>query len=438
MTSSLFVFLRRSGRAALGIVAALGLVAAGCRSVPEAPAVAPAAATVPESSPGAAGERDSLGVRAGIDVLADRLPDVLRGKRIGLITNHTGLDRAGRSTIDVLKAMPAVDLVALFGPEHGIRGTAEAGEKVESGRDARTGLPVHSLYGRTQKPTAEMLAGIEALVFDIQDVGARPYTYVYTMALAMQAAAERAIPFVVLDRPNPIGGAIVEGGLLDTAFASFVGMYPIPLRHGMTVGELARLFNGAFGIGAALTVVPVEEWRRTMWYDETGLPWTPPSPNIPRLESAIHYPGTVLVEGTNLSEGRGTDRPFEQVGAPWLEADSVAAALNALSLPGVRAEAVAFTPREGTRKYGGTALRGVRLVVTDRERYRPVETAVRLLESVRRQHPDRLELTSSLDRLAGTNRLRLALESGSVDALLADWEREAERFAQERRRWLLY
>jgi uncharacterized protein YbbC (DUF1343 family) len=393
---------------------------------------------VSATSRGAIDDRDSLGVRAGVDVLADRLPDVLRGKRIGLITNHTGLDRAGRSTIDVLNGMSDVDLVALFGPEHGIRGTAAAGEKVESGRDARTGLPVHSLYGRTQKPTAEMLAGIEALVFDIQDIGARPYTYVYTMALAMQAAAERAIPFVVLDRPDPIGGAVVEGGLLDTSFASFVGMYPIPMRHGLTVGELARLFNGAFGIDAALTVVPVEGWRRAMWYDETGLPWTPPSPNIPRLESAIHYPGTVLFEGTNLSEGRGTDRPFEQVGAPWLDAEAVSAALNALALPGVRAEAVAFTPRAGTRKYAETALRGVRLVVTDRERYRPVETAVRLLEAVRRQHPDRLELTPFLDRLAGTNELRRALERGTVEALLMDWRREAERFGQDRTRWLLY
>ena len=396
----------------------------------------PSAAAAPLSI--SANERDTLGVRAGVDVLPGRLPDALSGKRVGLITNHTGLDRTGRSTIDVLNSLPEVTLVALFGPEHGIRGTAAPGEKVESGRDARTGLLVHSLYGRTQKPTAEMLEGVEALVFDIQDVGARPYTYVYTMALAMQAAAERGIPFVVLDRPNPIGGTIVEGNILDTAFASFVGMYPIPMRHGMTVGELARLFNGAFGIGATLAVVPVEGWRRAMWYDETGLPWTPPSPNIPRLESAVHYPGTVLFEGTNLSEGRGTDRPFEQVGAPWLDADSVAAMLNSLALPGVRAEAVAFTPRAGTRKYAETALRGVRLVVTDRDRYRPVETTVRLLEAVRRRHPDQLKLTSSLDRLAGTNELRRALESDAVDALLARWRADAERFERERAAALLY
>ena len=416
-------------------VALLSALAAACRTTPDEPAESRPAATVPSAAPAAV---ETIAVRAGVDVVAERLPDVLRGKRIALITNHTGRDRAGRSTIDVLGALPGVRLVALFGPEHGIRGTAEAGEKVESGRDARTGLPVHSLYGRTQKPTPEMLEGVEALVVDIQDIGARPYTYVYTMALAMEAASEQDIPFVVLDRPNPIGGTAVEGNLLDTAFASFVGMYPIPMRHGMTAGELARLFNGAFGIGAALTVVPVEGWRRSMWFDETGLAWTAPSPNIPRLESAVHYPGTVLVEGTNLSEGRGTDRPFEQLGAPWLDAEAVVRHMDSLALPGVRFEAVAFTPREGTRKYGGESLRGVRLVLTDRERYRPVRTAVLLLDAVRRLHPDRFEWTTFADRLAGTDRLRLARSPGEVEALLAAWERDAERFRRQREAYLLY
>ena len=377
-------------------------------------------------------------VRPGVEMLAGHVPEALRGRRVGLVTNHPGVDHAGRSTIDVVASLPGVRLVALFGPEHGIRGTAAAGEKVESGRDARTGLPVHSLYGRTQKPTPEMLAGIEALVFDIQDIGARPYTYVYTMALSMQAAAEQGIPFVVLDRPNPIGGTIVEGIRLDTAFASFVGMYPIPLRHGMTAGELARLFNDRFGIGADLTVVRVEGWRRSAWYDETGMPWTPPSPNIPRLATAVHYPGTVLVEGTNLSEGRGTDHPFEQVGAPWLDAAGVAAALNALALPGVRAGAATFTPRTGTRKYADTTLQAVRLTVTDREAYRPVETTVRLLEIVHRRHPGRLELTPFLDRLAGTDALRRALERGTVDELLASWREDAARFERDRASVLLY
>ena len=425
--------------AARRAVLAASLLLAGCTSSRPAAggdAAAPAAPPAVASPPGA--PHTAALVRPGVEVLAERVPEALRGRRIGLITNHTGRDRSGRSTIDILAAHPEIRLVALFGPEHGLRGTAEAGVKVESGRDARTGLPVHSLYGATQQPTPEMLAGVDALVFDIQDIGARPYTYVYTMALAMRAAAERGMPFVVLDRPNPIGGAIVEGNVLDTAFASFVGMFPIPMRHGLTAGELARLFDERFGIDAQLTVVPVEGWRRARWYDETAIPWTPPSPNIPRLETAIHYPGTVLVEGTNLSEGRGTDRPFEQVGAPWLDAEAIAAALNALALPGVRAAATTFTPRAGTRKYADTTLRAVRLEITDRDAYRPVETAVRLLEAVRRTHPDRLELTRFLDRLAGTDALRRALEEGTVDALLARWRADADRFREERRGALLY
>jgi uncharacterized protein YbbC (DUF1343 family) len=428
------------GRAAL-IAVVVALAAGACTPVrppvaeEPAPPVASVGAPLPLADSASPAART---VRPGVELIAAHVPEALRGRRVGLITNHTGVDRAGRSTIDVVASLPDVRLVALFGPEHGIRGTAAAGEKVESGRDARTGLPVHSLYGRTQKPTPEMLAEIDALVFDIQDIGARPYTYVCTMALAMQAAAERGIPFVVLDRPNPIGGTIVEGSILDTTFASFVGMYPIPLRHGMTAGELARLFNDRFGIGAVLTVVRADGWRRSAWYDETGIPWTPPSPNIPRLATAAHYPGTVLVEGTNLSEGRGTDHPFEQVGAPWLDASGVAAALNAFALPGVRAEATTVTPRAGTRKYADTTLHAVRLTVTDREAYRPVETTVRLLEIVRRRHPDHLRLTPFLDRLAGTDALRRALESGTVDALLARWREEAARFERDRASALLY
>ncbi len=284
---------------------------------------------------------------------------------MGLITNHTGANRAGTSGIDLLHRSPALELVALFGPEHGLRGTAAPGEKVASGRDERTGLPIHSLYGETQKPTPRMLEGVEALVFDIQDVGARQYTYVYTMALGMQAAKEKGIPFVVLDRPNPIGGTAVEGNLLDPKFASFVGMYSIPVRHGMTVGELARLFNREFGIGADLTVVRAEGWRRDAWWDETSLPWINPSPNIRRLEAAIHYPGTVFFEGTNLSEGRGTQLPFEHTGAPWLDAEAVAAEMNALRLPGVRFEAVRFAVEPTAAKFPGQTLPGVRLVLTD-------------------------------------------------------------------------
>ncbi|MHB1224036.1 MAG: exo-beta-N-acetylmuramidase NamZ family protein [Gemmatimonadaceae bacterium] len=386
-------------------------------------------------------------VRTGVDMLATDMPAVLAGKRVGLVTNHTGMDATGRSTIDVMAADDRFELVALYGPEHGLRGTAAPGEKVDSGRDSATGLPIHSLYGATRKPTAAMLEGVEALVFDIQDVGSRTYTYVYTMALAMEAARDAGIPFVVLDRPNPIGGTIVEGNLLDTAYASFVGMYPMPVRHGMTVGELARLFNDSFGIGAALTVVPMQGWKRDMWFDETGLPWTPPSPNIPRLSSAISYPGTVFFEGINLSEGRGTDHPFEQTGASWLRSDSVVAAMQALGLPGVRFEAVTITASAKAQVFPGQTFPGVRLVITDRESYRPLDAALRLIDTIRRLHPEEFRFTGNtagqpdmywIDRLAGTDKLRRAMEQGTLDALLADWSRQASEFERSRARFLLY
>lgn len=375
----------------------------------------------------------------GVDVLASGGLPVLAGKRVGLITNHTGIGRDGRSTIDILAAAPGVQLAALFSPEHGIRGNAEAGDRVASGTDERTGLPIHSLYGETRRPTPEMLRGIQALVFDIQDVGARPYTYVSTMALAMQAAAEQRIPFVVLDRPNPIGGTVVEGGVLDTAFATFVGMYPIPARHGMTVGELATMFNRAFGIGAELHVVPVRAWARGTWFDATGLPWVNPSPNIRSLEAAIHYPGTVFFEGTNLSEGRGTDRPFEQAGAPWLRAGEVVQAMNAMSLPGVRFEQVQIAVASTAAKFPGQTIPGVRLVVTDRDAYRPVAASLRLIDAIHRLHPREFEWrVAHFDRLAGTDRLRQAIIAGTLPALLQEWDRDAARFAETRRPYLLY
>src|SRR5690606_6866273 len=275
-----------------------------------------------------AGRADPGVVRPGVELFVENPPAVVRGKRVGLITNHSGMDRQGRATIDLLRAMPELELVALFSPEHGIRGTAES--RVESSVDEATGLPIHSLYSDTRKPTPEMLEGIEALVYDIFDVGVRQYTYESTLALAMQAAAEKGIPFVVLDRPNPVTGTIVEGNILEPGFESFVGIYPVLSRHGMTVGELARMYNAEYGIGADLTVVPAEGWRRDMWFDETGLPWVNPSPNLRRLEAVIHYPGTVFFEAINVSEGRGSDAPFEQIGAPWLKNEEVAAQMNAL------------------------------------------------------------------------------------------------------------
>jgi uncharacterized protein YbbC (DUF1343 family) len=377
-------------------------------------------------------------VTPGIESLAASTPPVLRGKRVGLITNQTGIDRAGRSTIDIMATAKDYRLVALFSPEHGIRGTAEAGDQVSSERDARSGLPVHSLYGATNRPTPAMLDNVDALVFDMQDVGVRQYTYTSTLALAMQAAAAKGIPFVVLDRPDPVTGDIIEGGVLDTAFRSFVGLYPLPSRYGLTPGELAGYLNATFRFGTSLTVVRLTGWRRDMWLDETSLPFIAPSPNLPRIEAIINYPGTVYIEGTNLSEGRGTDHPFEQTGAPWLNADSVVRLMNGRAIPGVRFEAVKFTPRATAQKFGGVPLNGVRYIVTDRDRYRPIMTTLLLIETIRQLHPNEFAWNGSLERLAGTAQLRQAIEQHTLAALLLSWQSQAAAFAAERKPFLLY
>ena len=419
---------------------ALALLAAGC---------SPAADSADSAdSPEAAEMSAAQGaVRPGVAVFMDSVPAAVRGKRVGLVTNHTGRDADGTSTIDLLHGSDAVELVALYSPEHGIRGSAAPGEHIASGTDEQTGLPVHSLYGATHKPSPEMLEGVEALVFDIQDIGTRQYTYISTMKLAMEAAAERGIPFVVLDRPNPIGGHIVEGNILEEAHESFVGIHPIPIRHGMTTGELARMFNDEDGIGAELTVVPAEGWSRDQWWDETGLPWVNPSPNIRRLEAAIHYPGTVFWEATNLSEGRGTEMPFEQTGAPWLRAAEVVDSMNAMNLPGVRFDTVTLTVEESARKFPGETMPGIRYVVTDREAYRPVEATLRMIGVIRRLHPDAFEWRGpnqrephmmTLTRHGGTLELLAAYEDDTLDALLEKWSREAAEFETRRAPFLLY
>ena len=377
----------------------------------------------------------------GIDVLLRDSLHLVRGRRVGLVTNQTGVDREGVSSIDRLASSDDVTLVALFSPEHGIRGEAEAGVGVDSGRDPRTGLPVHSLYGKTRKPTREMLEGVEILLFDIQDIGARYYTYIYTMALSMEAAGEAGIPFVVLDRPNPIGGEKVQGNVLDSAFSSFVGMYPLPMRHGMTPGELARLFRGEFGLEVELRVVPVRGWRRSMAFGETGLPWVAPSPNMPSVESALHYPGTCLFEGTNLSVGRGTDRPFQQIGAPWLDGEALVERLREYDLAGVRFEAVRFSPRApGDGKFDGEVVSGVRLAATDPGAYDPAAAAVAMLVEARELAEGRWKWsTRHFDRLAGTDRLRGEIERGrKMRELLAGWEEERGRFDEIRARYLIY
>jgi uncharacterized protein YbbC (DUF1343 family) len=386
-------------------------------------------------------------VRPGLDQFVAAPPSWAVGKRIGLITNVAGIDSRGRSNIDLLANHPQLKLVALFAFEHGLRGDAPAGQPIASGTDAKTGLPVYSLYGDVREPTAEMLRDVDVLIYDVQDVGARTYTRVSTMALSMKAAAAKGIPFAVLDRPNPIGGVIIEGPVLDPAFASFVGMYPTPLRHGMTVGELARMYNTRFGIGAILHVVPVDGWRRDMMLDATGLRFIPPSPNIRRLEAALLYPGTVLLEGTNLSEGRGTEFPFEQTGASWLRRDEVIREMNAMRLPGVRFDAVMIPVAADGRRFPGQTIPGVRLVVTDRGSFRAVRTAMLLIDTVRRLHPNEFAWAGAnqrepglrtVDRLAGTDRFRTAVDAGRLRDVLGEWDAQAESFRSIREAYLLY
>ena len=375
----------------------------------------------------------------GIETFLANVPRNLRGKRVGLITNQSGIDRARNSDIDLIAKHKDLKLVALLAPEHGIRGTVEAGERIADETDPRTGVPVYSLYKSEDRgPTPEMLKDVDVLIYDLQEVGGRTWTYVSTMALAMKAAAKKGIPLVVLDRPNPIGGQIVEGALLDPKFKSFVGMYPIPARHGMTVGELATLFNRKYRIGANLIVARVENWRRSQWFDETGLPWVNPSPNLRSLAALTSYPGSVYFEGTNLSEGRGTERPFEQVGAPWLNAREVARVMNERRLPGVRFEAVTMSVSPTAAKHKGQTIPAIRFAVTDRLAYRPVRTSLLLIDEIRRRHPGDFAWTATIDRLTGSDKVRLAIEAGRLLPLLQEWDREAAQFRVSRKPYLLY
>lgn len=378
-------------------------------------------------------------VRPGIEVLATDSVHLLQARRVGLITNHTGRTRDGTPSALALRRA-GVDVVVLFGPEHGFDGSAAGGERVGDARDPATDLPIHSLYGERRVPHPDVLAGLDALVFDVQDIGARYYTYVATMSASMRAAAEAGVRFVVADRPNPIGGVLVQGNVLDPDFASFVGPHPIPMRHGMTAGELALLFNAEHDIGADLHVVPAVGWSRDEWSDATGIPWVATSPNMPTLESAAHYPGTCLFEGTNLSVGRGTAAPFQQVGAPWLDAAGLVERLGTRPVPGVRLVATEFTPvRPDDGKYDGTTVRGVRLEVTDRSVYDPTRLAVLLLSAMRSEAGGNWGWRASIDRLAGTDDLRLAIDSGRpADDLTRVWRRQLEAFRDVRARYLIY
>ncbi len=390
-----------------------------------------------EASSAPAGNRAA--VRPGIEVFLADVPSRVRGKRVGLITNQSGVDRAGTPDIDLVAQHGELRLVALLAPEHGIRGDAAEGEKIPDETDRKTGVPIFSLYmAEDRGPTPEMLKDVDVLVYDLQEVGGRTWTYVSTMALAMQAAARKKIPFVVLDRPNPIGGEIVEGALLDPKFKSFVGMYPIPARHGMTVGELATLFNQKYGIGADLMVVRAANWRRSHWFEETGLPWVNPSPNLRSPAALQSYPGSVYFEGTNLTEGRGTDRPFEQIGAPWLDAPEVARVMNAMGLPGIRFDAITMVVAATASKFKGQTIPGIRFAITDRQAYRPVRASLLLIDAIRRQHPRDFGWSGTIDRLTGSDKVRLAIESGRLLPLLEEWDREAAQFFESRKPFLLY
>jgi uncharacterized protein YbbC (DUF1343 family) len=396
----------------------------------------------PARSPSIAGERGAnpdTAVRPGVEEFLSAVPARLRHKRVGLITNHTGIDRSGTSDIDLIARHKDLTLVLLLAPEHGIRGNAAEGVTIADDIDPGTGVHIASLYAAEDRgPTPEMLKDVDALVYDLQEVGGRTWTYVSTMALAMQAAAKKKIPFVVLDRPNPIGGEIVEGALLDPRFKSFVGMYPIPARHGMTVGELATLFNQRYGLGAELIVVRAANWRRSQWFDQTGLPWVNPSPNLRSFAALQSYPGSVYFEGTNLTEGRGTDRPFEQVGASWLNAAEVVRAMNERRLPGIRFEAITVVVAATAAKFNGQTIPAIRFVITDREAYRPVRTSLLLIDEIRRWHPREFAWSGTIDRLTGSDRVRLAIEAGRLLPLLDEWDAEAAEFSKSRKPFLLY
>jgi len=378
-------------------------------------------------------------VLPGIDVLLRDSLHLVRGRRVGLVTNQTGRDARGVSDVERLRGA-AVNLVALFSPEHGFRGAAEAGAAVASSLDSATGLPIYSLYGRVSAPTGPMLQGVDLLLVDLQDAGARYYTYIGTTIDVMAAAAGRGIRVVVLDRPDPIGDA-VQGNVLDTAFRSSVGRLAVPMRHGLTLGELARLARADLALTTDLTVVPVAGWRRSRAWDETGLPFVAPSPNLKSVEALFHYPGVCLFEGTALSVGRGTDAPFEQIGAPWLDTAAVLARVRAASLPGVRFAGVTFTPdRPGDGRFADTLVAGIRLFVTDRRSYDPTRTAVYLLSAVQALQPDRVGwIPGHFDRLAGGRALREAIAAGRApDEIVKSWEPAVRAFKERRKPYLLY
>lgn len=387
-------------------------------------------------------------MQLGIDRLIDG-PDagLIAGQRVGIVCNPASIDGAFRHVVDRLAAADC-RLAAIFGPQHGFNSDVQE-NMIESGhaQDARRRLPVYSLYSETREPTHEMLADVDVLVIDLQDVGTRIYTYIYTMANCLRAARRHGVRVVVCDRPNPIGGDQIEGATLVPGYESFVGQFPIPMRHGMTIGELARLFNDVFGLGAAVDVVRMDGWKRSMYFDETGLPWVMTSPNIPTLDTAIVYPGAVLFEGTLLSEGRGTTRPFELIGAPWVDGERLASTLNALRLPGAFFRPAFFEPT--FHKHAKTGCGGCQIHVTDRRTFEPVRASIEVLVAIRNQAPHKFawreppyeyeHVKPPIDILYGSDVLRTSVDAGrSADEIRATWATDEEAFARLREPFLLY
>jgi uncharacterized protein YbbC (DUF1343 family) len=406
------------------VTVALGC-ALGADAIPRASGAQKAKAT----------HKSSVGrVQPGLDVLEAQKFAPLKGKHVGLITNHTGVDSQGKTTIELLAHAPGVQLVALFSPEHGIAGHAD--EKIASSKDASTGLPIFSLYGDHVRPTDEMLQGIDALVFDVQDAGVRFYTYTTTMGYCMEEAAKRGIPFYVLDRPNPINGEIVEGPMLDADKTGFVAYFPVPVRYGLTIGELAQLFNTENRTNCELHVIAMKNWHRNYFYESTSIRWIPPSPNLRTLKGSILYPGLEILQSAGVSVGRGTEAPFEEIGAPWIDGEEVAEALNARNLAGVHFANQPFIPVSGL--YAGQRCGGVGIRVTDRAAVRSMRIGLEIAALLQKKYPEQFDASKTIV-LLGNDATVAQLKAGTApEQIIASWAKELAEFDQVRRKYFLY
>ncbi len=384
----------------------------------------------PRSSPAQATEH----TKTGIDVLEEQNFAPLRGKRVGLVTNQTGVDSQGRRTIDVLAHADNVKLVAIFSPEHGIAGQLDA--KVGNATDPATGLQIYSLYGDSRRPTDQMLQGLDALVFDIQGAGVRFYTFITTMGYCMEAAAKHKIPFFVLDRPDPLGGEKIQGPMLDPSRISFVGYFRLPLVYAMTLGELARMFAAENKMGLDLHVIAMKNWRRSQTFDQTGLTWIPPSPNLRTLNEAFLYPGIEILQPAGISVGRGTDAPFEQLGAPWVHADALLNSLTPRQIPGMSFAAASFTPTDGL--YKGEACAGVKLTITDRDAFDSIRTGLEISDALHRLYPERFQVTKLMDLLASQTTVDALIQYQAPANIIASWASDLTQFRALRAKYLLY